>query len=246
MAIVDGGIIGGTGIGSRLMEQLTGEDVTLITRYGPLRGRITEHAGQRLFLIQRHSRGHKTPPHLVNYRAMAAGLQELSARFCLATAAVGSLDPDMGPGSFAVCRDFLDVSNRQPTLYDRVVRHVDFTLPMGSAARTALIEETPGAATTNAVYVCVNGPRYETPHEIQTYRNWGGTVVGMTAASEAIVMREAGIDYACISIVTNFASGISPGPLDHSEVTDVMNDRGAEVVAILLRAAARLQSPVVA
>jgi 5'-methylthioadenosine phosphorylase len=64
-------------------------------------------------------------------------------------------------------------------------------------------------------------------------------VVGMTASSEAILMREAEVDYACLAIVTNLASGISATPLDHQEVVDEMLRSGERAVNLLL-AAARL------
>ena len=86
-----------------------------------------------------------------------------------------------------------------------------------------------------------NGPRFETPFEIQLYAGWGGGVVGMTAASEALAMTEAGIDYACLAIVTNFAAGISETPLSHAEVSAAMEEHGARAVGILLEAATCLR-----
>ena len=90
------------------------------------------------------------------------------------------------------------------------------------------------------MYVCSNGPRYETPFEIETYRKLGADVVGMTAASEAIAMREAGIDYACLSVITNFAAGISATPLAHGEVAEQMDKSGEAAIKVLFGAIERL------
>jgi purine nucleoside phosphorylase len=63
----------------------------------------------------------------------------------------------------------------------------------------------------------------------------------MTAASEAISMREAGVRYACLAVVTNFAAGLSEQPLSHAEVDSAMRESLPEVVAVLRQAARRLQ-----
>src|SRR5436189_62411 len=68
-----------------------------------------------------------------------------------------------------------------------------------------------GEVVAQAVYVNVNGPRYETPAEIRMFVEAGGDVVGMTAGSEAIAMREAGVGYGCLAIITNLAAGLREG-----------------------------------
>jgi 5'-methylthioadenosine phosphorylase len=234
---VDVGIIGGTGIGERLGE-LGGRAMHVPTPAGMLRGKVIEHAGKSLFLVRRHSGGHKVPPHKVNYTAMALGLKQLGAKVCLATAAVGSLRSDWGPGTMAVMSDFLDFTGRNLTLYSRTVVHTDFTAPFGNLGREALLgagEEMGATLQPECVYICGNGPRYETPHEIQLLKTIGD-VVGMTSSSEAILMREAGIDYGGLAVVTNLAAGISETPLSHEEVVEEMVRSGERAVQILLKA----------
>lgn len=222
------GIIGGTGIGDRLAA-LGGKPIHVPTPAGLLRGRLLGD----IVLIQRHSVGHKTPPHLVNYAAFALGLKALGVKFCFATAAVGSLRPEWGPGTLVVPSDFMDITGRQTTLYHRTVVHTDFSKPL--PARDYLLN-TEVEVHDGGIYVCGNGPRYETPYEIDLYSKIGD-VVGMTAASEAIVMREAGVDYGCLCVVTNLACGIADYPLNHEEVVDEMNRSGETAVKILLEAA---------
>lgn len=240
---IDVGIIGGTGVGDRLLA-LGGRALHVPTERGLLRGNAIELGGRKVLLIGRHSAGHKVPPHKVNYAAMALGLKALGATTCFATAAVGGLRPDWYPGDLVICDDFLDYSGRNPTLFDRVVRHTDFTEPFGHRGRKALRDS---AADRNirahhgGTYLCGNGPRYETPEEIRQYHKFGADVVGMTAATEAILMREAGIDYACLAIVTNLAAGISPTPLTHEEVVEMMDRTGPVVVELLEAAVARVE-----
>jgi 5'-methylthioadenosine phosphorylase len=209
---------------------------------GTLRGRLIDIEGRAAFLISRHSAGHKMPPHKVNYAAMAVGLMQLGAKACLATAAVGSLRAEWGPGTFVVCSDFIDLTGRNLTLYNERVVHRDFTAPFAERARQALLDASTDLAKkaeSKGVYVCGNGPRYETPHEIELYANMGD-VIGMTAASEAILMREAEIDYACLAIVTNLAAGISATPLNHQEVVEEMERSGEIAVEVLKRAVVKL------
>lgn len=239
----DVALIGGTGIGSRLVA-LGGKPVHIPTPHGTIRGRHLECEGANLLLLSRHSAGHKVPPHKVNYVGMATALQQLGVRFCIASAAVGSLRPEWGPGTLVACSDFFDFTGRFATMFDRTVVHTDFTYPFAESVRKALIvtaalDETSIQQT--GVYLGGNGPRYETPGEIQYFASIKADVVGMTASSEAIVMREAGVDYGCLAVVTNLAAGISPQQLSHQEVEDEMNRSGETAVKLMLGAALRLQ-----
>jgi 5'-methylthioadenosine phosphorylase len=236
---IDAGIIGGTGIGERL-AQMDARPLHVPTPAGLLRGKLLQSEGKSILLVSRHSAGHKVPPHRVNYRAMALGLSQLGAKVCFSTAAVGSLRAEWPTGTFVVPNDFLDLTFRNQTLFERTVVHTDFTEAFGPKARTALLGAAAGEgveAKDGGVYVCGNGPRYETPHEIQLMGKVGD-LVGMTASTEAILMREAGIDYGCLSIVTNLAAGLSDFPLSHEEVVEEMERAGETAVRILLRAVA--------
>lgn len=228
-------MIGGTGVGSRLAE-LPGVPLHVPTERGIIRGRLCSHNGVEFFALQRHSVGHKTPPHKVNYEGFALACRELGVNACFSTAAVGSMRSDWPAGTLVVPHDFVDVTFRQTTLFDRAVIHTDFSQPfpargllLASAASLALPVQERG------IYVCGNGPRYETPHEIDLYSKVGD-LVGMTAASEAIAMREAGVPYACLCVVTNPACGLSTNPLSHEEVVEEMERSGERAVAILLGA----------
>ena len=66
----------------------------------------------------------------------------------------------------------------------------------------------------SGTYICTNGPRLETRAEIQFYSKIGADVVGMTAMPEASLAREAEICYAGISVVTNYAAGITGNKSD--------------------------------
>ncbi len=239
---IDAAIIGGTGVGARL-EALGGRPIHVPTPFGLARGRLIEHAGRQILVLQRHGAGHRVPPHRIRYRALAEAARRLQVRACFSTAATGGLRDDWPNGTMSVCHDFVDVTGRNATLFDRTVVHTDFSQPFAESARQALIGAAKSqnlAVQEQAVYVNGNGPRYETPYEIQLYRRLGGDVVGMTAATEAILMGEARVPYACLAVVTNLACGLTGAKLSHEEVVDEMERSAERAVAILLEATTRV------
>jgi 5'-methylthioadenosine phosphorylase len=231
-------IIAGTGIAERL-SQLPGKKICVPNAFGLLEGRLVELGAKPLLIVSRHSSGHKTPPHLVNYRAIAAGLKALSVQFCFASAAVGTLRQSWQPGQLCVCSEFWDVSGRKLTLFDQSVRHTDVS-NFENEARNALLRSGGSEVYDGGIYACSPGPRYETSHEVKVLLELGADLVGMTASSEAILMQEAGIPYACLATVTNFAAGIATTPLSHEEVVRQMHVSAERATQILLDAARSL------
>ena len=62
----------------------------------------------------------------------------------------------------------------------------------------------------------------------------------MTGIPEAVFVREAGLHYAALAIVTNYGAGLTAEPVDHVEVTQAMETQIGTVRELLLRAAHRL------
>lgn len=221
-------IIGGTGVyDPRILDNIREEQVT--TPYGSVQFKVGDYAGQTVAFISRHGSKHSIPPHLINYRANAWAMKKIGVQSIIATTAVGSLNLDMKPGEFIIIDQFLDFTkNRVTTFYeggDRGVAHVDVTEPYCPTIRTTIqtaAQKIGIAVHTNGVYVCTEGPRFETPAEIAMFAKLGGDLVGMTNVPEVILAREAEMCYATVSMVTNFAAGISPHPLTHSEVLETM------------------------
>lgn len=236
MIKADAAVIGGTGIGGTLAAW-GGEPVTITTEFGTLQANCVERAGMKILAVQRHSSGHKTPPHLVNYRAMAVGLKQAGVKACVSSAAVGSLRTDWGPGTLAVCTDMVDLTFRRITLFEKNVVHTDFTTPFPlSNELTESARQARAGVMPQAVYFGLDGPRYESPAEIRMLQSLGGDVVGMTATSEAIVMREVGVPYGCLAVITNLGCGLAKGELHHGEVVDVMKQMGDTVLDVLMGA----------
>ena len=91
--------------------------------------------------LPRHGRDHRFPPHRVNYRANLWALRALGVRQVLGPCAVGSMLPELGPGSLAVPDQLIDRTwGREHTVYDEPdgcvhVAFADPYCPRGRARR---------------------------------------------------------------------------------------------------------------
>lgn len=235
-------LIGGTGL-DELVGRQSGQVVTITTRFGSADVILTDFDGTDIVFIPRHGLDHSIPPSQVNYRAQIAALKKLEVCRVIGVAAVGALRLDIRPGSFAVLGDFLDFTKRRiDTFFDEPkggAVHTDFTVPYCPEVSAALIRgcrEERVDFLENAVYLAVEGPRYETPAEIRLYSSWGAHVVGMTNVPEVVLAREAGLCYGAIAVVANPASGLSPTPLSHEDVRAVVKETGASLQSVLKKA----------
>jgi 5'-methylthioadenosine phosphorylase len=60
------------------------------------------------------------------------------------------------------------------------------------------------------VFVCTEGPRFETPSEIRALQRDGGDIVGTPLVPEVVFAREAEMCFASIAPVINFGAGMAP------------------------------------
>ena len=127
----------------------------------------------------------------------------------------GGLDTSWTPGTPVLIRDHINLTGTSPV---EGANFVDLTDLYSSRLRALCQEVDPSLD--EGVYVQFPGPHYETPAEISMVKAIGGTLVGMSTVLEAIAAREAGMEVLGISLVTNFAAGITGEPLNHEEVLE--------------------------
>ena len=136
-------IIGGTGVYNPDILSGVREEI-LENAYGQAKAAIGTYLGKEIVFLARHGATHSVPPHLVNYRANIRALKELGVKHVYATAAVGSLNEGMAPGSFVLVDQFLDFTkNRLSTFFDggeMGVTHTDMTHPYSPELRKILAE----------------------------------------------------------------------------------------------------------
>jgi len=234
-------VIGGTGFyNPSVLESVDEKEV--LTEYGRaqvLEARVRDNP---IVFLQRHARGHRLPPHRINYRANLAALKGLGVTHIIATSAVGSLREDMAPGDLVLLDQFIDFTRGRACTFfdgdDGMVRHTDMTEPYSPALRELILEAADAldiAVHPRGCYVCTEGPRFETPAEINMFRHWGADVVGMTNVPEVVLANELGIPYAALALVTNYGAGISPQPLTHEEVLEAMAVHGGKLERIVVK-----------
>lgn len=186
------------------------------TPYGEPSGALTFGVlnGREVVFLARHGYGHTIPPHAVNYRANIWALASQGIKAIVAVASVGGIRADLGPGVLVVPTQIIDYTyGRKGTFFDGadgIVKHVDFTHPYTPALRRRVLDACTRcneSAVDGGVYATVQGPRLETAAEIDRLERDGADMVGMTAMPEAALAREAGVDYACLAVVVNWAAG---------------------------------------
>ena len=75
----------------------------------------------------------------------------------------------------------------------------------------------------DAVYICTEGPRFESEAEIKMMRQWGADVVGMTSVPEVVLAKELGMCYASVGLVVNMATGMESGPIQLAEIEEMLS-----------------------
>ena len=185
--------------------------------------------GAEVLFLPRHGRGHRLLPSEINYRANVHALKQLGAERVLSISAVGSLKAAVAPGDVVLVDQFIDRTYRRATTFfgEGVAGHVAFADPVcaelaaavaGAALATGFVEAPVTARDTAAsrgsaqrlhrggTYVCMEGPQFSTRAESRLHRAWGADTIGMTAATEAKLCREAELCYAALALVTDYDS----------------------------------------
>ncbi|UCH30317.1 MAG: S-methyl-5'-thioadenosine phosphorylase [Myxococcales bacterium] len=205
------GIIGGSGLYE--LEQLTDiEETPIDTPFGaPSDSIIAGTLGEtRLLFLPRHGRGHRLPPHRINYRANILALKMAGAEQILSVSAVGSMQEDIHPGDMVVVDQFIDrTRHRIDTFFDDdgVVAHVEFARPIDAQLASSVITAARNTGATvheKGTYLCMEGPQFSTLAESRLYRSWGVSVIGMTNFPEARLAREAELPYATLAMATDY------------------------------------------
>lgn len=204
------GIIGGSGL-YKMKDAEVLEEREVNTPFGkpssPLFLAAVE--GRRVAFIARHGVAHTLSPTEVNYRANLYALKSVGVERVIAISACGSLREDYAPGELVIPDQLYDnTKSRQMTFFDQgLVAHVDVAEPYCSdlSSRLADSAETSGASVhRGGAYITIEGPRFSTRAESNTYRAWGMSIIGMTTSPEAFLAREAELCYSVLAHVTDY------------------------------------------
>jgi 5'-methylthioinosine phosphorylase len=176
-----------------------------------------------VFLLPRHGEDLAIPPHAINYRANMKALQQLGVDSVIAMNTVGAVSAGSRPGQIAVPDQLIGYTyGREHSVFSgsSELQHIDFTLPFSESLRQGLLQAGRDAEVgihDGGVYAVTQGPRLETAAEVDRLEQDGADYVGMTAMPEAGLARELGMDYACLSLIVNYAAGRGDNPI-HDEL----------------------------
>ncbi|MEM1724995.1 MAG: hypothetical protein QXW71_04415, partial [Thermoplasmata archaeon] len=105
-------IIGGSGIGEIFEVE---NEINIHTPYGLPSDNISigKISGVKVAFLPRHGKGHKIPPHKINYRANIYSLKEIGVKKIIGVSAVGSLRENLKPGDLAIVSQFIDFTKKR-------------------------------------------------------------------------------------------------------------------------------------
>ena len=171
---------------------------------------VGEVEGRQVAFLPRHGKGHRLTPSEVNYAANIYALKSLGVNHILSVSAVGSLQQKYPPGTVVIPRQVIDRTflRRRSFFGDGIGGHVSFGDPfcpfMQKIVSDVCEADERISAFCEGVLVAIEGPRFSSRAESESFRQLGCAVVGMTAMPEAALAREAEIPYVTLAFVTDY------------------------------------------
>ncbi len=232
------GVFGGSGFTSLLDGA---EEYLIDTPYGAPSSPVTigEISGRTVAFLPRHGQKHELPPHMIDYRANVWAMKELGVSRIIGPNACGSLQPNVKPGDFVICDQFVDrTSGRKDTFYDGpVTTHISSADPYCPTMRQVAIEQARALGITvheTGTVVVIQGPRFSTRAESRWFASQGWEVINMTQYPECYLARELEICYCNISLITDHDAGAEGiEPVSNDEVVRVFAENNENVRALL-------------
>jgi 5'-methylthioadenosine phosphorylase len=166
-------------------------------------------AGKRVAFLARHGLGHTLSPTEVNYRANIYALKSLGVDRIISVSACGSLREDFAPGHIVIPSQLFDYTTQRKRSFfgEGLVVHVGVADPFCPNLSSNLYSVVSSTGTTTHMggsMITIEGPRFSTKAESNTFQTWGMSLIGMTTSPEAFLAREAEICYAVMAHVTDY------------------------------------------
>jgi len=242
------GIIGGSGLEDGNILQNV-EELEVETPYGKPSSKIKKGIlnGTEVYILSRHAPGHKITPTNVNNKANIYALAKLGCKQVLATTACGSLRNNIAPGDFVIANQFIDFTKHRAVTFfedfDDGVKHTSLADPFSQVLRSYLIESCEELNLNPhkiGTILTIEGPRFSTRAESFMFQKFAH-VINMSIAPEAILAREADLEYAVVAMVTDYDCWKkTEEPTTWDEIVRVMNQNSENVKKVLIRTIEKL------
>lgn len=192
-----------------------------------------------------------------------AVLRRAETKWVLVDASVGGVNKLLDPWDLVIAHDYFDDMKRVPRLevgHDLTIRHpycrhLRATLIAAAGAHleryTALAQQVEGQPlypkiVKRGVYVCPDGPWFETNAQVADYQHRGFDVVGKTVVPEVQLARAIGAHFGSINPVVNPAEGlVDPDtgavyPWQTADLLKIYRQYGPTMSAVVLEAMSRI------
>src|SRR5215207_1004256 len=200
--------------------------------------------GVRVAFLARHGIGHHITPTEVPYRANIYALKSLGVQRIISISACGSLKEEFAPGHIVIPDQIYDNTHGRARSFfgEGLVAHISVSDPFCPDTSNQLesaVRQAGGVTHRGGSFITIEGPRFSTKAESNTYRSWGMSIIGMTASPEAFLAREAEICYATMAHVTDYdVWHVSEAPVTVEMVIQTLNKNTAiaqEAVRVLIK-----------
>ena len=159
-------------------------------------------------------------------------LRECGVDNLIITNSAGSLIKRNSPGTIMIIEGHIDFTFRDDFNDPDLITDRKFHSPeLSSIANRIALKN--GIAITKGNYCWVLGPGYETSSEIKYFRRFKGSAVGMSTLPEIREAGRLGFKLLTMSLLTNFAAGISKQPLTHEEVLENAGNSTDKMIKLL-------------
>lgn len=240
-------VILGSGLGA-FAESLL--DKTIIA-YSDIPGfpqpKVEGHSGQLvlgycqktpIICLQGRSHFYETK-HFDEVKTYIRTLKLLGCDILIATNAAGSCRMEVGPGSLSLITDHINFQGVNPLIGENQDEFGPRFPPLDNAYDKDLNQTFRQCAKqlqidlAEGVYLAVSGPSYETAAEIKAFKLLGADQVAMSLVPEIIVARHCGLKCAAISIITNYATGLTTISHDHDSVVKTAQQASDTLIRLL-------------
>lgn len=246
------GVFGGSGFYNFLTSV---KEISVQTPYGQPSDKVVigEYAGQKIAFLPRHGKKHQYPPHKIPYRANLFAFKKLGVERIIAPCAAGSLQPEIKPGDFVICDQFVDrTCGREQTFFHGpeacptkcesfgAVAHISTAEPYCPQLREMAFKcarKLKIPAHQKGTVVVINGPRFSTKSESRFFQQQGWEVINMTQYPECALAKELEMCYVNISLITDYDAGLAGSkkikPVTTAEVVRVFADNNEKVKKLI-------------
>jgi len=221
------GIIGGSGL-YQMNDLREKEEIEVSTPFGIPSAPIVVGTieGHPIAFLARHGLGHY--------------LTTLGVERIVSISACGSLREDYAPGEIVVPNQVFDFTHtRQRTFFgDGMVAHINVANPFCTDLSEYVYQSVKSTGINvhpTGSIITIEGPRFSTKAESNTFRSWGMSIINMTTSPEAFLAREAELCYAVMSHVTDYdVWHTSEEPVTVEMVIEILN-RNTEIAQEAVR-----------